>query len=126
MSEQIKKILIVEDEETLSAMYKAKLEESGKFKVFTADNGVLGLEAAKKERPDIIILDVILPQIDGFSVLEELKKSGSTKKIPVIMLTNLGTDEDKEKGKKLGAADYLVKANLTPSQVEEKIKEYLK
>lgn len=126
MPNQIKKILIVEDEETLSAMYKSKLEESGKFKVFIADNGASGLEAAKKEKPDIVILDVILPQIDGFSVLEELKKSGSTKKIPVIMLTNLGTDEDKEKGKKLGAADYLVKASLTPAQVEEKIKQYLK
>jgi len=126
MPKQIKNILIVEDEETISAMYKAKLEESGNFKVFTADNGVLGLETAKKEKPDIVMLDVILPQIDGFAVLEELKKSNSTKNIPVIMLTNLGTDEDKEKGKKLGAADYLVKASLTPAQVEEKIKQYLK
>ena len=126
MPDKTKTILIIEDEETISSMYKAKLEESGKFKVLTAYDGVSGLEAARKEKPDIVMLDVILPQIDGFSVLAELKKKDATKKIPVIMLTNLGTDEDKEKGKKLGAADYLVKANLTPSQVEEKIKQYFK
>ena len=126
MPDKTKTILIIEDEETISSMYKAKLEESGKFKVLTAYDGVSGLEAARKEKPDIVMLDVILPQIDGFSVLAELKKKDSTKKIPVIMLTNLGTDEDKEKGKKLGAADYLVKANLTPAQVEEKIKQYFK
>ena len=126
MAEQIKTILIVEDEETISSMYKVKLEESEKFKVLIAIDGALGLEMAKKGKPDIIVLDVILPQLDGFSVLEELKKSGSTKKIPVVMLTNLGTDEDKSKGKKLGAVDYLVKADLTPAQVEEKIKQYLK
>ena len=120
------RILIVEDEETISSMYKVKLEESEKFKVLIAIDGALGLEMAKKGKPDIIVLDVILPQLDGFSVLEELKKSGSTKKIPVVMLTNLGTDEDKSKGKKLGAVDYLVKADLTPAQVEEKIKQYLK
>ena len=126
MAEQIKTILIVEDEETISSMYKVKLEESGRLKVLIAIDGAMGLEMAKKEKPDIIVLDIILPQLDGFSVLEELKKSGSTKKIPVVMLTNLGTDEDKEKGKKLGAIDYLVKAELTPVQVEEKIKQYLK
>lgn len=126
MPDKIKTILIIEDEETISAMYKAKLEKSGNFKVLIADNGVSGLEAAKKEKPDIVMLDIILPQIDGFSVLEELKRKEATKRIPVIMLTNLGTEEDKEKGKKLGATDYLVKANLTPAQVEEKIKQYLK
>ncbi len=126
MAEQIKTILIVEDEETISSMYKVKLEESGRLKVLIAIDGALGLEMAKKEKPNIIVLDIILPQLDGFSVLEELKKGNSTKKIPVVMLTNLGTDEDKAKGKKLGAVDYLVKANLTPAQVEEKIKQYLK
>ncbi len=125
MAEQIKTILIVEDEETISSMYKVKLEESGRLKVLIAIDGALGLEMAKKEKPNIIVLDIILPQLDGFSVLEELKKGNSTKKIPVVMLTNLGTDEDKAKGKKLGAVDYLVKANLTPAQVEEKIKQYL-
>ena len=109
----------------ISSMYQTKFEADG-FEVFIADNGVIGLELAKKEKPDIIMLDVILPQLDGFSVLEEIKKDQATKKIPVIMLTNLGTEEDKIKGEKMGALDYLVKASLTPGQVSEKIKKALK
>ena len=125
MPQNKKKVLLVEDDKTISLMYKIKIETGG-FEVLTADNGADGLSLAKKQKPDIIMLDVILPQLDGFSVLEELKKDASTKNIPVVMLTNLGTEEDKEKGEKLGATDYLVKASLTPAQVEEKIKQYLK
>ncbi|MBU0636769.1 MAG: response regulator [Patescibacteria group bacterium] len=120
-----KKILIVEDDGMISSMYKIKLEIDG-FKVIIANNGAEGLELIKKEQPDLVMLDVILPQIDGFSVLEELKKEESTKLIPVIMLTNLGTEEDKDKGEKMGAVDYLIKASLTPAQLSIKIKKYLK
>ncbi|PIV46994.1 response regulator [bacterium (Candidatus Gribaldobacteria) CG02_land_8_20_14_3_00_41_15] len=116
-----KKILVIEDDNMISSMYKTKFEAEG-FAVFIADDGAKGLELAKQEKPDIIMLDVILPRLDGFSVLEELKKDSATKDIPVIMLTNLGTEEDKVKGEKLGAADYLVKASLTPGQVSQKIK----
>jgi len=120
-----KKILVVEDDTMISSMYKMKFEADG-FEVFIADNGVIGLEIAKKEKPDIIMLDVILPQLDGFSVLEQVKKDETTKKIPVIMLTNLGTEEDKKKGETMGAMGYLVKASLTPGQVSGKIKQALK
>ena len=120
-----KKILIVEDDQIISSMYKTKLEADN-FEVLIADNGADVLKLAKKQKPGIIMLDIILPQLDGFSVLEALKKNQATKNIPVVMLTNLGTDEDKIKGEKLGAIDYLVKADLTPSQIEEKIKQYLK
>ncbi len=109
----------------ISSMYKTKFEADG-FDVFVADNGAMGLELAKKEKPDIIMLDVILPQLDGFSVLEQIKQDETIKKIPVIMLTNLGTDEDRQKGEKMGAFDYLVKASLTPGQVSEKIKQAIK
>jgi len=109
----------------ISSMYKTKFEADG-FDVFVADNGVIGLELAKKEKPNIIMLDVILPQLDGFSVLDQIKKGETTKNIPVIMLTNLGTEEDKAKGEKMGALDYLVKASLTPGQVSEKVKKALK
>lgn len=119
-----KKILIVEDDEAILAMYKSKFEADG-FLAITAKTGADGLEFAKTEKPDIIMLDVILPQMDGFTVLAELKKDIKTKNIPVIMLTNLGTDEDKEKGEKFGAADYIVKANMTPAEVSEKIKKLL-
>jgi len=125
MSENNKKILVVEDDPMISSMYKTKFEADG-FDVFIADNGVVGLELARKEKPDIIMLDVILPQLDGFSVLDQIKKDESIKNIPVIMLTNLGTEEDKKKGETMGALDYLVKASLTPGQVSEKIKKALK
>ncbi|MDP2709277.1 MAG: response regulator [bacterium] len=125
MAKSKKTILVVEDDSMISSMYKTKFEADG-FSVLIADNGAVGLESAKKAKPDIIMLDVILPQLDGFSVLEAIKKDAAMKKIPVIMLTNLGTDEDKKKGEKLGALDYLVKASLTPAQVSAKIKQALK
>lgn len=109
----------------ISSMYKTKFEAGG-FTVLTATDGASGLELAKKEKPDIIMLDVILPRLDGFSVLEEIKKDEGTKNIPVIMLTNLGTEEDKAKGERLGALDYFIKASLTPGQINEKIKKALK
>lgn len=119
------KILIVEDDTVISAMYKSKFEADG-FEILIAADGADGLELAKKEKPNIIMMDIIMPRMDGFSVLTKLKKIGQTKNIPVIMLTNLGTDEDKDKAKDLGVVDYLVKAQLTPAQISEKIKKYLK
>ncbi len=119
-----KKILLVEDDTLISSMYKTKFKADG-FEVVIAPDGATALELAKKENPNIVMLDIILPQLDGFTVLEELKKDQATKQIPVIMLTNLGTTEDKAKGEKLGAVDYLVKASLTPAQVSQKIKKHL-
>ncbi len=125
MSDSKKKILIIEDDKIIGSMYQTKLNQVG-YIVLIADNGVQGLEMAIKENPDLILLDIIMPQLDGFSVLQQLRESKATKNTSVIMLTNLGTDEDKEKGKKYGATDYLVKSNLTPAQVSEKIEKYLK
>ena len=119
-----KKILIVEDDIMISSMYKIKLEQAG-FEVFVADDGARGLEMAVEKKPDIILLDVILPQMDGFSLLQELKINKHFKDTPIIMLTNLGTSEDKEKGASYGASDYLVKANLTPADIVDTIKKYL-
>ncbi len=118
------KVLIVEDEELLSKMYYLKFTNQG-FKAFQAYNGVVGLELAKKEKPNIILLDIIMPQLDGFGVLKELKSDKTMKDIPVILLTNLGQDDDIKKGKNLGAIDYLIKSNSTPLKVVEKVKEIL-
>ena len=119
-----KKILIVEDETMISSMYKMKLESEG-FEVKTADNGADGIALADGEDFDLILLDVIMPQLDGFSVLEELRSKGRTKKVPIVLLTNLGTEEDKKKGDELGANGYLIKSSLTPAQVSEEVKKYL-
>lgn len=120
-----KKILIVEDDKTILSMYTSKFEGEG-FEVVGAESGSDGLELARKEKPDLIMLDIILPGLDGFTVLKELKDDKKTAKIPVVMLTNLSTDEDRKKGEKMGATDYLVKASLTPAQISEKIKKILK
>lgn len=119
-----KKVLIIEDDEIISAMYKIKLEQDG-YTVLTANNGGDGLEVAKNNRVDIIMLDIIMPQLDGFTVLDELKANSFTKKTPVIMLTNLSTEEDRKKGEEKGAAGYWVKAQLTPTQVSQQIKDFL-
>ena len=118
------KILIVEDEETISSMYKASMSKAG-FEVVLANDGKEGLKIATESKPNLILLDIMMPKMDGFAVLEKLKSDDSTKNIPVVMLTNLGQSEDKEKGRKLGAVDYWVKADFTPAQVNEKIHELL-
>ena len=107
--------------EMYSLMFKAEA-----FTVLIADNGESGLALVKKELPDLVLLDVMMPKMDGFEVLAELKKDAKTKDIPVLLLTNLSQQGDLEKGKNLGAADYVVKASMTPSGVIERIKKYLK
>jgi DNA-binding response OmpR family regulator len=119
------KILLIEDDQMLLDMYTLKFSEAG-YEVFKAGTGKLGYEIAKKNKPDVILLDIILPQMDGFMVMENLKKDAVTKKIPVFFLTNLKQENDVEKGKELGAIDYLVKAMLTPTQILEKVEKYLK
>ena len=118
-------ILLVEDDVFLSNIYKTKFEMEG-FKISTSDNGEIGLADAKKKKPDIILLDVLLPKMDGFTVLENLKKDPEVKDIPVILLTNLGQKDDVQKGLDAGAEDYMIKAHFKPSEVVEKVREILK
>ena len=117
-------VLIVEDDVFLSGIYQKKFEMEG-FKVTMAGDGEIGWQTAKKKKPDIILLDILLPKLDGFAVLEKLKKDGETKNIPVILLTNLGQKDDVEKGIKLGAVDYLIKAHFKPSETVAKVKKAL-
>lgn len=125
MADRSINVLLVEDDSFLSNIYKTKFEMEG-FKVTTADDGAAGLEAAKKKKPDIILLDVLLPKMDGFTVLEKLKNDSSVADIPVIMLTNLGQKDDVDKGLKLGAVDYLIKAHFKPAETVEKVRAALK
>ncbi|NUM25752.1 MAG: response regulator [Candidatus Buchananbacteria bacterium] len=125
MTDTNHKILIVEDDAALLEMYKIKFQESG-LNLVTASDGLAGLELVKKEKPTLILLDIMMPKMDGFAVLSEIKKDPATKSITVLMLSNLGQQSDVEKGSQLGAADYIVKASMTPTQVVEKVKEFLK
>lgn len=118
-------ILLVEDDTFLANIYKTKFEME-KFKISIAENGETGWEEAKKKKPDIILLDILLPKMDGFAVLEKLKADSELKQIPVILLTNLGQKDDVEKGLELGAVDYLIKAHFKPSEVVEKVRKVLK
>ena len=118
-------VLLVEDDTFLANIYKTKFEME-KFKVSVATDGESGLEATKKKHPDIVLLDILLPKMDGFAVLEGLKKDPQVKDIPVILLTNLGQKDDVEKGLEMGAVDYLIKAHFKPSETVDKVKKVLK
>jgi DNA-binding response OmpR family regulator len=117
-------ILLIEDDTFLANIYKTKFEMEG-FKVTHADNGETGYEGAGKFSPDIILLDILLPKMDGFAVLKKLKEDDAVKDIPVILLTNLGQKDDVEKGLELGAVDYLIKAHFKPSETVSKVKKIL-
>lgn len=117
-------ILFIEDETTLQKTLTSVLSNSG-FSVASAYDGEAGLIEARKMRPDLILLDLILPKMDGFAVLAELKKDANLKDVPVIVLTNLEAVEDVEKVIALGATTYLVKANYDLPEIVSKIKEIL-
>jgi len=117
----MKKILFVEDESALQKAFSDILTQAG-YKVVSALDGEIGLRLAKSEKPDLILLDIILPRLDGFDVLKRLKEDLELREIPVIVLTNLERIEDVEKAIELGAKTYLVKTQYTIEEVIEKIK----
>ncbi len=115
------KILLIEDEEMLATMYKTKFEKEG-LAIDVASDGEAGVAMAQAQPYSVVLVDIIMPKLDGFAVLKKLRSMPQYATTPIIMLTNLGQEEDVAKGKEYGATDYLVKANFTPSQVLEKIK----
>jgi DNA-binding response OmpR family regulator len=120
----IKKIIFIEDEPHLQEELAASLAEQG-YEVHNAYDGEAGLEMVRKEKPDLVVLDLILPKKDGFTVLEEIKADPDTKDVPVLVLSNLETTENVERAIRLGAASYLVKPNYEISYITKKIKEVL-
>lgn len=124
MPQYKKKILLIEDDSFLISMYTTKFELEN-FEVVAAEDGEKGLGLAAKEKPDIILLDILLPKMNGFEVLKELKNNKETSPIPVILLTNLSQKNEIEQGLALGAQDYLIKAHFMPSEVMDKIKKVL-
>jgi CheY-like chemotaxis protein len=121
MAKAKQKILIVEDDKFLRDLITQKLRKE-KFGTVEAVDGEQGLKKIKSEKPDLVLLDLILPGIDGFDVLTQIKKDHGLATIPVIILSNLGQKDDIERGLKLGATDYLIKAHFTPGEIIEKIK----
>ena len=118
------KILIIEDDRYISKMYQLKLSLDG-FDVVVADNGRIGVEKVKEFRPDIILTDILMPEMDGFDVIKAVKADEELKSTPILIMSNLGQEDHIQKGLELGALGYIVKSQYTPSKVVEKIKEIL-
>lgn len=119
-----KKILIVEDDSFVAEVYSAKLLEIG-HEIWIARNGKEGIRMVSEKKPDLILLDIIMPVMNGIEMLEELKKKDEWKQIPVILLTNLGEKESVQKVRNLGVQDYLIKSHFTPAEVIDKIERTL-
>lgn len=119
------KILVVEDDKFLRDLLVRKLNEEH-FNLEIAIDGSEAINKINDWMPDLILLDLIIPGVDGFEVLKRIKEAPATSKIPVVILSNLGQQEEVERGLSLGAADYLVKAHLTPGEIIDKIKDILK
>lgn len=125
IANEVKKILIVEDDKFLRELISKKLLAE-EFQVIEAKNGEEGVKKTFDEKPNLILLDLILPGIDGFEVLSQIKQDPLVSETPIIILSNLGQRDDIEKGLGLGANDFLIKAHFTPKEIIEKIKSILK
>ena len=118
------KIAIIEDDAAISQMYRIKFESAG-YSVETADNGKVGLEMLEKFRPAIVLLDLMMPEMNGDEMLVELRKTEWGKNLKVIILTNMGEQEAPEIVKRLNVSDFIVKADMTPREVAELVKKHL-
>lgn len=118
------KVLIVEDEDILRKIYKRKFQNS-EFDVEVATNGEEGVAKMKSVHPDLVLMDIVMPKLNGLDALDVIKRDTSIKDIPIIMITNLSQVEDATLALKKGAADYIVKSDLTPSQIVAKARTLL-
>ena len=121
----MKKILIIEDDTFLRELIVRKLSAE-KIEISEAIDGEEGLKKIREEKPDLVLLDLILPSIDGFEVLAKIKADPVLAGVPVVILSNLGQQDEIKRGLELGATDYLVKANFTPGEIIEKVKQLLR
>lgn len=120
----MKKILLIEDEEIIISLLEKKLKDEG-YKIIVANHGKEGLEKMKSEKPDLILLDIVMPVLDGFGVLEEMNKSQELKKIPVVIISNSGQPVELGRAKKLGVKDWLIKTEFDPQEVLDKVKKQI-
>jgi len=125
MSYNLPKILIAEDDVLLRDIWKQKIGKGG-FDVITAIDGVEAMEKIEQEHPQLLLLDIVMPNLDGFGVLEQIRNHAdeNIKKMVVIMLTNLGTEEDVNKAKKLGSDGFMIKAMFSTEDIIDKLNEY--
>lgn len=120
-SEKKKKILIVEDDTFIRDIYQTKFNQES-FEVIMAENGIIALEKIEQLIPDVILLDVVMPYMDGIEVLRLMKDNKVLENVPIVMLTNISEKEKIDEGMRIGASDYLIKSHFTPSEVVHKVK----
>jgi CheY-like chemotaxis protein len=118
------KLLLIEDDALLIRLYQKKFTKEG-HEVISAANGEEGLALLESEKPDLVLVDIMMPKMSGLEMLEHVKANPKTHNVPIIMLSNLGGEEEQEKALELGAVCYLVKSNHTPGQVCAKVAEIL-
>ena len=120
----MKKILLIEDEEVLISLLEKKITREG-YEFFIARDGIEGLEKIKEIKPDLILLDIIMPKMGGFEVMEEMQKDEELKKIPIVVISNSGQPVEIDRIQKLGARDWLIKTEFDPQEVVEKVKKQI-
>lgn len=120
----IKKILLVEDDPFLSDIYTTKIKEAG-FEIDVTGDGDEVISKIKEKKPDLLLLDIVLPHLDGWEIAKQIKEDADLKNLKIIILSNLGQKSEVEKGLGLGAVKYLIKAHYTPSEIVEEIKKVL-
>ena len=119
------KVLLVDDDKLTVKLYKGKLEDGG-LEVETAPDGWEALEKIKSGKPDLLLLDIMMPKMDGLEMMEKMKENSAMRNIPIMLLTNVGdSDEDVIRGLEMGAVSYLIKSSYTPKEVLQKVKEVL-
>ncbi len=118
------KILFIEDDPLIVKIYTTRLTADG-YQVLSAENGEDGIKLAETETPDLVILDIMMPKIDGFGVLEKLRANEMMKNKPILVYSNLAQEEEIKRAQTLGATEFIIKANLSPTEMVEKIKKYL-
>jgi len=124
MQQRKRTVVLVEDDPLLVDIYSTKFQEKG-FDATVVDHGGKAVEVVQSVGPDVVVLDIVLPEQDGWEILHSLKRIAKLKNTKVIILSNLGQKEEVEKGLKLGAASYLIKAHYTPSQVVDEIEKIM-
>ena len=120
-----KTVLVAEDDLLYASVYQNKLAKEG-INVVVVGNGDAAVKKSLELKPDLILLDLIMPIMDGFAALEKIKTDPATKKIKVVVMSNLGQDSDIKKAKELGAEEYFIKANISIQELVDKVKSYLK
>jgi DNA-binding response OmpR family regulator len=118
------KILFIEDDPLIVKIYSTRLKADG-HEVYSAENGEDGLKLAFEQKPDVVVLDVMMPKMDGFGVLEKLRMDDFFKTKPILMYSNLNNEDEITRAKQMGVTEFIVKANLSPTQMVVKIEQYV-